>query len=225
MDGTLEHGTLAQYAIVPADAVVAKPAALDYAAAACIPLAGTAAWAAVDAVHVAEGSTVLIAGASGGVGSYAIQLAATRGAVVIATGLPDDIGRLRGLGAAEIVDYRADVVKQVMSAHGAGIDALIDLVHFEADGFVALAAAVRDGGHVASALGAADPDRMGARGLIGTNIIASPVREALSKLVAEIERGAVRVDVEESLPLDEATKGLETLANGTARGKLVVTVD
>ena len=225
MDGKLRHGTLAEYAVVSADAVVAKPASMDFAAAACVPLAGAAALAAVDAVDAGLGSTVLIVGATGGVGSYAIQLAVARGATVIATGLPEDADRLRGLGAAEVVDYRDDVAGQVRATHPDGIDGLIELVSFDADSVAALAATVRDGGWVASSLGAADPDKLGARGITATNIVSSPVRETLATLIAEIERGAVRVDVKETLPFDQATEGLDKLANGHARGKLVVTLD
>jgi len=99
----LHHGTIAEYAILPTDAVVAKPASLDFSDAAALPLAGAAALAAVEAAELQQGQTVLIAGAGGGVGSFAIQLAVARGATVIATGLPEDADRLRRLGASEVV--------------------------------------------------------------------------------------------------------------------------
>jgi NADPH:quinone reductase-like Zn-dependent oxidoreductase len=222
---TLHDGTLAEYALVPADAVVAKPDNLDFTAAAALPLAGAAALAAVDAVEPSPGARVLIAGAGGGVGSYAVQLAASRGATVIATGLPDDADRLRDLGAAEVVDYRDDVAAQVLTGAGGPVDALIDLVSFDADSLDKLAATVRHRGKVASTLNAASPEALAPRGLVATNIMATPTRETLTTLVDEIQRGALRVDVEQTMSLDEATTGLETLANGQARGKIVVTLD
>jgi NADPH:quinone reductase-like Zn-dependent oxidoreductase len=225
MDGTLRHGTLAYYAVVPGDAVVGKPSNLDYAAAAAVPLAGAAAVASVDAVEAGPASTLLIVGASGGVGSYAVQLAASRGATVIATALPDDADRARGLGASEIVNYREDIAGQIRSTHPDGIDGLIDLVSYDPDSLGKLAAVVRNGGRVASTLGAAQGDALSARGITGTNITVSPTRATLAKLVAEIEDGALRVDVEQTLSLEHAQKGLETLAAGNARGKLVVLLD
>jgi NADPH:quinone reductase-like Zn-dependent oxidoreductase len=94
----IQAGTLAEYALLPADSVVVKPAGLDFVSAAAIPYAGAVATAAVDAVDPGPGQTVLVNGASGGVGSYAIQLAAARGAEVIATGTPCDADRLARRG-------------------------------------------------------------------------------------------------------------------------------
>jgi NADPH:quinone reductase-like Zn-dependent oxidoreductase len=220
----LRDGTIAEYAVVAADTVAAKPEGLDFTAAAALPLAGTAALAAVEAIEPTDGSSVLIAGASGGVGSFAIQLAAARGATVIATGLPDEADRLRGLGASRVVDYREDVVTQVLDGDGGTVDALIDLVSYEAENLARLAAAVRKGGKVSSTVGAATPEALAAREITGTNIMAVPSRETLAALLAEIERGMLRVDVEETLPLEDAPRGLDAFLNGHVRGKTVVTV-
>src|SRR5206468_1632091 len=160
------------------------------------------------AAEVQPGETVLIAGASGGVGSYAVQLAAGRGATVIATGLPEDADRLRGLGASEVVDYREDVAAQVLTDRSDGVDALLDLVSFDPGSFGKLAKAVRPGGKVASTAGGATEEALEAAGLTGRVIVAMPNRETLAKLVGEIERGALRVDVEETLPLDRAADAL-----------------
>ena len=225
LGATLRYGTVAEYALLSADAVVGKPAGLDFTAAAALPLAGTAALGTVDAVGPGPGATLLIAGASGGVGSYAIQLAAARGATVIATGLPDDGDRLRTLGATTVVDYRQDVPAQIRAEYSDGVDGLIDLVSYDADSLGALATVVRDGGRVASTLNAVDSDALAARGLTGTNVMAMPGRESLATLLDEIERGSLRVDVEATWPLEQAAEGLETLANGHARGKFVVRID
>ena len=221
----LHHGTIAEYAILPTDAVVAKPASLDFTAAAALPLAGAAALTAIDAADLQQGQTVLIAGAAGGVGSFAIQLAVARGATVIATGLPEDADRLRRLGASEVVDYRQDVAEQVLAEHPEGVDALLDLVTFDPDSFDKLAQAVRRGGKVGSTTTTATPDALEAAGLTGQAIFALPNRDTLNTLLGEIERGALRVDVQQIFSLDEASRGLETLASRTARGKLVVAID
>jgi NADPH:quinone reductase-like Zn-dependent oxidoreductase len=221
---TLRDGTIAEYALLPADGVVAKPATVDFTEAAALPLAGAAALAVVDAADVQQGQQVLIAGASGGVGSFAVQLAAARGATVIATGLPEDVERLHGLGAAKVVDYREDVAEQVL-ADGGQVDALLDLVSFGPDSFGRLAKAVRRGGKAGSTAGGASDEALEAAGLTGQVIMAMPNRETLTKLLAEIERGALRVDVEERLPLDAAATALETFTNAHTKGKIVVTVE
>jgi NADPH:quinone reductase-like Zn-dependent oxidoreductase len=222
---TLHDGTVAEHALLSADAVLAKPANLDFTEAAALPLAGTAALAAVDSADLQPGQAVLIAGAGGGVGSFAIQLAAARGATVIATGLPDDAERLRSLGAAQVVDYRQDVAEQVLADHPDGVDALLDLVSYDPDSFGTLARAVRRGGKVASTAGGATDEALAAAGLVGQVVFAVPDRDTLASLLGEIERGALRVDVEQVLPLDQAAQGLETVAHRSARGKIAVAID
>jgi NADPH:quinone reductase-like Zn-dependent oxidoreductase len=220
----LRDGSLAEYAVFPADTVVGKPTTLDFADAAALPIAGAAAIAAIDATGVHEGDRVLIAGASGGVGSFAVQLAAARGATVIATGLPDDVDRLERLGAAKVVAYREDVAATVV-ADGGKVDALLDLVTYDAETFGKFARAVRSGGKVASTSGGATAEALEAAGLTGQVVMATPNRATLTKLLTEIERGNVRVDVEETVPLDAAPKAFEAFTTGHTKGKIVVTVD
>ena len=131
----IHAGTLAEYALVPAAAVTAKPAGLDFLAAAALPLAGAAAVATVEAIDPQPGQVVLVNGASGGVGSFAIQLLAARGATVVATGTAEDAERLVDLGARVVIDYTSGPVsEQVRSVYPDGADALIDLVNYTPDG-------------------------------------------------------------------------------------------
>jgi NADPH:quinone reductase-like Zn-dependent oxidoreductase len=99
--------------VLPAASVCVKPANLDFVTAAAIPLAGSAAVAAVAAVDPQPGQVVLVNGATGGVGSYAIQLLAARGATVVATGTPADAVRLTKLGATSVIDYTAGSVAEL----------------------------------------------------------------------------------------------------------------
>ena len=170
---TVHEGAWAEYATVAEDGFVArKPSGLEFTEAAALPLAGVTALVSVDAVDPREGDTVLIVGADGGVGSYAVQLAAKRGATVIATAKPDDEQRLRDLGAAETIDYtREDIAAAVRAHHRDGVSALIDLVN-QADGFAPLADLVRVGGRAASSLGAADVDDLAGRNITATNVMA-----------------------------------------------------
>jgi NADPH:quinone reductase-like Zn-dependent oxidoreductase len=193
-------GTIAEYALLSAEAVVARPAALAPGEAAALPLAGSAALAAVERAGVQDGERVLVAAAGGGVGSFAVQLAAARGAVVIAAGEPEDVERLKSLGAHEVVDARDDVPAQVLG-DGGPVDVLLDL------------------GGGANYMQALAPD-----GCVAGPVEARPTRETLERLLAEIERGTLRADVQRTLMLADAHRGLEALARGEARGKIVVRI-
>ncbi|BFU44071.1 NADP-dependent oxidoreductase [Krasilnikovia sp. MM14-A1004] len=216
-------GTIAEYAVLPAAAVTAKPLGLDFVTAAAIPLAGTAALTAVDAIDPKPGQVVLVDGAGGGVGSYAVQLLAARGVTVVATGTAPDAGRLTRLGAATVVDYTSgDVAAQVRAVHPDGVDALIELAAFTAGG--APLPAVRWGGHVASATGAPDERALAAAGLTGTHIVAAPVREVIAALAEQVAAGTLTAEVGTVLPLDAALEGFGLLAARRARGKIVIMV-
>jgi NADPH:quinone reductase-like Zn-dependent oxidoreductase len=167
---------------------------------------------------------VLIAGASGGVGSYAIQLASARGATVIATGLPEDVERLESLGAAEVVDYREDVAAAVL-ADGGKVDALLDLVSYDPETFATFAKAVRSGGKVASTSGGATPEALEKAGLTGQVVMAAPNHATLTTLLSEIKSGSLRVDIEQTLALDAATLAFEAFLAGHTRDKIVITID
>lgn len=220
----IQAGTLAEYAVLPAASVAPKPAGLDFLSAAALPLAGAAASASVDAVDPRPGQTVLVVGASGGVGSYVVQLLAARGATVVATGTPDNDVRLTKLGATTVVDHTTGTVAdQVLATYPDGVDALIDLVSYTVDGLPL--AAVRKGGAVASTLNAADEATLAGHGLSGSNIMAGPVREVIASLAEQVAAGTLVVDVTTVLPLDQAAEGLATIAAGNARGKIVVTMD
>jgi NADPH:quinone reductase-like Zn-dependent oxidoreductase len=221
---TLRDGSITEYGLFPADTLVGKPTTLDFNDAAALPIAGAAAVAAVDAAGVREGERVLIAGASGGVGSFAVQLAAARGATVIATGLPEDVERLESLGATEVVDYREDVAT-TLAADGGKVDALLDLVSYDPATFATFAKAVRNGGKVASTSGGATPEALEQAGLTGQVVMAAPNRVTLTTLLTEIERGSLRVDVEQTVPLDAAALAFEAFLARHTRGKIVITID
>ena len=219
----IQAGTLADYALLPAAAVALKPAALDFTAAAALPLAGAAAAAAVEAIDPRPGQTVLVNGASGGVGSYTVQLLAARGVTVVATGTSQDSDRLRSLGASEVIDHTASAVAdQVRATHPGGVDALINLTGYTAAD-VPLNA-VRDGGTVSTTTGAPDDAAASAAGLTSTFVTARPVREVIAPLAEQAAAGTLKIDVTNVLPLEQAADGLATIAAGHAHGKIVVTI-
>ena len=219
----ISGGTLAEYAVLPAAAVTLKPAGLDFVTAAALPLAGAAAVQSVDAVDPQPGQTVLVNGASGGVGSFAVQLLAARGVTVVATGKPADTDRLTALGAATVIDHTAGgVAEQVRAVYPNGVDALVSLHGM--DPAATPIAAVRTGGKVAGVAGVPDEATLTAAGLTGTSVMATPTRDVLAPLAEQAAAGTLKVTVSAVLPFEQAADGLGTLATGGAGGKIVVTV-
>jgi NADPH:quinone reductase-like Zn-dependent oxidoreductase len=221
----LHLGTWAE-AVAGGDKLVLarKPAGIDWVTAAAIPLAASTALDAVDAVDPKPGNTVLVMGATGGVGAFAIQFAAQRGARVIATAKPgEDDAFVRSLGATETIDYTrsglGDTVRRLVPE---GLTGLVDGVS-RAEAFMPLAALVRKGGRVATTLGAADVDALFARGVRATNIMGTPTREKLESLAAQAAAGTLRVPVQATFSLIDAHQALEAFGAGT-RGKLVLTI-
>ena len=220
----ISAGTLAEYAVLPAATVTPKPAGLDFTTAAAIPLAGAAAVQSIEAIDPQPGQTVLVNGASGGVGSFAVQLLAARGVTVIATGTPADSERLTALGASRVIDHTAGpVAEQVRAAYPDGVDALVSLHGMDPSGTPI--AAVRSGGKVAGVAAVPDEATLAAAGLTGTSVMATPLTEVVGPLAEQAAAGDLQVTVADVLPLQRATEGLGRLATGGAGGKLVVTLD
>ncbi|HVQ86771.1 MAG TPA: NADP-dependent oxidoreductase [Actinomycetes bacterium] len=219
----VQAGTIAEYALLPAETVTHKPAGLDFTAAAALPLASAAAAVAIDAVDPQPGSTVLVNGASGGVGSYAVQLLKARGVTVIATGRPEDSERLIRLGAEHVIDYTAgDVADKVRTIYPNGGDALIDLASYTPDSLPL--AALRKGAKVASTNSAADPDTLSAQGFSGANIMGHALREVIAPLAAQAASGDLTIDVQQVYAFDDAESGFAELSKGHTAGKLVIQI-
>ena len=203
-----------------ADVVTSSIVVLEVAAA--IPLAGAAALDAIDALDLGPGDLVVVAGATGGVGSFAVQLAAQRGATVIATARPgDEEALVRTLGASDTVDYSAgDAADTVRAKYPDGVTALIDTVN-RGDAFGPMAALVRDGGRIATTLGAADVDALAGRSVRATNVVATPTPDKLTQLAEAAASGSLRVEVQGTYPLERANDALQAFSGGTL-GKLIV---
>ena len=195
--------------------IARKPAGVDLATAGAAPLAGITATLAVDALALSEGDTVLVVGATGGVGSLAVQLAAHAGARVIAPALPEDEEYLRGLGVTDVLPRDGDVAAAVRERHPDGVDALLDLVSYAPGAFDA---ALKDGARVASPLGAAGdgPGR--------TNVMAVPSTENLERLARLLDAGTLQVPVQQTYELDRAAEALHALGTTHTQGKVAIRV-
>ena len=216
---TVHDGSWAELIVVPEDNSVARrPANVEPEAAGAAPLAGITALLCVDALAASEGDTVLVVGASGGVGSFAVQLLAHAGATVIAPGLPEDEEYLRDLGTTEVLDRSADTAAAVRERYPDGVDALLDLVSYSPDDFNANAAVLKDGGRGATPLSAAGdgPGR--------TNIMAVPSAENLERLAEVLDAGILSVHIQKSYPLEHVGDALEALGATHTQGKLGIQV-
>lgn len=222
----LSGGSFGEYVVVPAEGFVGtRPANIDVASAAALGLAGLAALVSVNAIEPSDGDVVLVVGATGGVGAYAVQLAARRGATVIATGLPQDEAWLRELGASEVVDYTGDVAAWVRDHHPEGIDALIDLVNRDRDALANVAELVKDGGRLATTMGSADVEGFASRDVEASNVFAQSEPANFARLLQVAGEGTLAVPVTRTFSLHDLHEGLELLGTGQARGKYVVTVE
>jgi NADPH2:quinone reductase len=216
---TVHDGSWAELIVVPEDNKVApKPASVEFEAAGAAPLSGITALLSVDALDVSEGHTVLVVGATGGVGTFAVQLLAHAGATVVTPALPEDEEYLRGFGASEVRDRNADVAAAVGERHPDGVDALLDVVSYTPDDFEANAAALKPGGRGASSVGAAGdgPGR--------TNIVAVPSPENLERLAQLLDAGILRVHIQNSYSLEQAGDGMQALGATHTQGKLGIQV-
>jgi NADPH2:quinone reductase len=218
----LGEGTLAEFATMAAATVARKPASLDHAAAAAVPVAGVTALMMVDALAVAEGDVLVAIGATGGVGSYLVQLAAWRGARVVAVCSGESADYARRLGAAEVIDYTVeDVVEAVGARFADGIQGIADM-HGDKEVVARLAEKVRPGGHVTSAVGSADAEALGQRGIEATNVRGNVTTASLEALARMLERGEIHSPELHSFSLTDGAEALTAIGSGHVRGKIVV---
>jgi NADPH:quinone reductase-like Zn-dependent oxidoreductase len=218
-------GSYADYVSAPADIVAKKPESVGFAEAAALPTPGLAAMDLLDAVNLGEGDTLLIVGATGGVGSYAVQLAARRGARVIATARSANDAFVRELGAVDTVDHTTeDLIESVLVTHPDGIEAVIDVVS-DPEALGRIARLVKRGGRIASSVDAADAESLARRGIEATNVGARPDALRLAELARLVDAGELSVRPERTFPLEGAPEALEASRTGHVRGKLVLLAD
>ncbi|TMR94084.1 NADP-dependent oxidoreductase [Nonomuraea basaltis] len=219
MRPALGQGGFAEYVVVSEQYGLARiPDGLDHPRAGALGLAGTAALNAVDAIAPESGDTVLISGATGGVGAYAIQLAAARGATVIATAEPGaQAAFVTGLGATWAVDH-ADLQAQVRAIAPDGVRTAL---HLAGDG-PTVAGLLARGGRMASTLHFTVDDPA-ERGIKATVVMADPSPATLARLAAEVVEGRLRVPLARTYALADAAQAIADFTAGTV-GKLAVTI-
>lgn len=222
---------LAERVAVPETQLAAKPAELCFESAASLPVSGFAALQAVrDQGGVAPGDRVLILGASGGVGSFAVQIAKALGAEVTGVASTRNLDLVRELGADKVIDY----TKEDVHGDGQRFDVIIDIAGNRPLG--QLRRALRPDGTLVIVGGSGGRTTMGFGRTVRATLLSPFVRQRLRALiskpnVADLEslidlagRGVLTPRVDATYPLSEAAAAIELVGAGRSRGKTVVTV-
>jgi NADPH:quinone reductase-like Zn-dependent oxidoreductase len=208
--GRIHSGTFAEQAVLPEGSVVATPDGLSDAHAGALGLAAVMAVTAIDAAELGPGRTILINGATGGVGCYATQLAAEAGARVLATARPGEEAQLlRDFGAAVTIDWTTEDVGAVAAAEG--VDVLLDLVTFDPRALDELAGrALGSGGRALTTISPQSSAQM---------LIAMSSPDLLDRIAGHAGHGELRVPLRTSYELTEIEEAFTALRAG-AVGKI-----
>jgi NADPH:quinone reductase-like Zn-dependent oxidoreductase len=213
-------GAAAEYVLAPAEALAAAPASVPLADAAALPTVGLTAWQALfEIAGVKAGQTVLINGAGGAVGGYAIQLAKAAGAVVTATSKAGGADHLRDRGADRIVDY-IDYDATPIAVDGAPFDVVLNLVSTTAEQTAALVGIVADGGMHVGTMTSGEEDT--ARAVRTQRVFVRSDAAQLSELVHRVDAGGLRIDVADRRPLREVAAVHDAADAGRLPGKTIL---
>lgn len=213
-------GAAAEYAVAPADVLAPAPRSVALADSAALPTVGLTAWQALfEIAALRAGQTILINGAAGAVGGYAVQLAKQAGAVVTATAKPAGADRLRRFGADRLIDY-IDYTTTPVAVEGRPFDVVLNLVGTTPDETAALAGVVADGGFLVGTMtsGPEDPQR----GLRTQRVFVRSDAGQLANLVSRVDAGKLAIHVAERRPLNEIAAVHADADAGRLPGKTVL---
>lgn len=239
----LGTGSIAEFAVVPQSAAALKPANLDFVQAASIPMVGLTSWQALkERAGLKSGQKVFIPAGSGGIGTFAIQLAKQLGAIVGTTTSTGNVELVRRLGADEIVDYKKQEFEQVLR----GYDAVLGTLR--GDAIEKSIGILKPGGKIISLVGPLDAAFADARGLnfvlkfvfglmsrkimrlakkrdvAYSFLFARPDGAQLAKIGELLATDRIQPVIDKVFPFEQAKEALEYLAQGRAKGKVVVKV-
>ncbi|MDB6140583.1 MAG: NADP-dependent oxidoreductase [Verrucomicrobiaceae bacterium] len=211
------RGTYAENSLALPSEMARKPAGIDHAHAACLGVAGLTAWQALYRYGGLEsGQRVVILGAGGGVGQFAVQFAAIHGAEVIAVASQEDMEVVKDLGAAMVINYKTEAFEKLVTE----VDLVLDLVGkgtWDASWKV-----LKTGGILVSTLGLPVPPEEAPADVRGAEVIVECNVEELTQIAALVSSGRVVVNVDTIVPLTEASLAHEHIENGHSRAKTVL---
>lgn len=216
-------GSAAEYVVAPADVIVKAPSSIDLADAAAMPSIALTAWQGLfDLGDLKDGQRVLISGAGGGVGEYAIQLAKRAGAYVIATASPRSHNAVTAAGADEVIDHTSTTVLESVTDQ---VDLLLNLAPISPDDFAALVPLVRDGGIVVATTAWMTTPGDDKRGVRTAGVFVEAKIDELNQLVALVDSGELTVNVAQRVSLSELPAIHAKAAAGELHGKVVAVPD
>jgi len=212
-------GAYAEYIAVRESEVALKPKSIDHVHAAIIPLVALTAWQALfDGAKLSAGQTVLIHGAAGGVGTFAVQFAKIKGARVIATGSQRNQEFLRSLGADQVIDYTATKFEDVVH----GVDVVLDTITGETGD--RSYQVIKKGGIYVSILMPPSAEKAAAHGVRTHHTFVQANVEQLGEIAKLVDAGKLKLIIEKVFPLAEARAAQELNAQGHTRGKIALAV-
>ncbi len=212
-------GGYAEYAVVTEGEATAKPKSLNFTDSAAVPLVALTAWQAlVDNARLSAGQTVLIHGGSGGVGSFAIQIAKARGAKVIATASTKNQDLLKELGADVAIDYTKTKFEDVAK----DVDVVLDSVG--KDTLARSYGVVKKGGFIATLVSRPDQAELDKHAIRGASIGVKPDANELAEITKLIDAKKIKAVVSQVFPLTEVVKAQEQAATHHTRGKIVIKI-
>lgn len=213
-------GGAAEYVVAPAASLVPAPTSIPLTDAAALPSVALTAWQALfDDGHLTAGQRVLVVGAGGVVGGYAIQLAKRAGVTVVATASPRSVAAVRAAGADQVIDH---TTTEPLDALDGQVDVLLNLAPIDPEQFAADVAAVRDGGTVVSTTAFMATPGDEERGVAATTVFVRPDRERLAELVSLVDTGQLTVQVDRRIPLAELPALHAEAEAGRVAGKVIV---
>lgn len=213
------QGSFADFTIVKASQLVAKPQGLDFQTAAALPLAAISAWQAlVDHMNIQAHQKILIHGGGGGIGSLAIQIAHHLGAHVATTASARDEAFVKDLGADEVIDFKTQDFSQLLKDY----DAVFDTVGSDTN--QKSYQVLKPGGALVSMVQPVDEARAKQYSVVYTQQSTKPTRERLASITTLVEKGRLKVHVDKIFPLEQTAAALTYVKTGHPRGKVVIQV-
>ncbi len=213
------NGGYAEYAVANEKEAAVKPKSISFEEAAAVPIVALTAWQAlIDSAKLSAGQSVLIHGGSGGVGTFAIQIAKARGAKVYATASTANQELLKQLGADVAIDY----TMQKFEDAAKDVDVVLDSVG--KDTLARSYSIVKKGGFIATLVSRLDQAELDKHGIRGESISVVPNADELSEIGKLIDAKKIKVLVSQTFPLTDAVKAQEQVATGHTRGKIVLKV-
>ncbi len=212
-------GGYAEYAAAKTDAIALKPDSISFEEAAAIPVAALTAWQAMfDLAHLQSGQRILITGASGGVGSMAVQLAKAKGAIAIGTASGKNEQYVRDLGADEFVDYTRQPFESVVK----DVDVVFDTIG--SDTLDRAFQTLKKGGFLVTSAGTPSAEKAQEFCVEAAFVFCKPIAGQLIEINRLIEEGKLKIHIEMVLPLTEVKKAHQLSQSGRTRGKIVLQV-